>query len=103
MLNYNPPKSKAVIFGSYDISYAGNVRGAFIINGSKSSKFGFGFTIKKITLDITHRAGAVNPANTRLRLISHGKRTKPLLVYLMITTHSSFHLILLLTNTTALE
>ena len=72
LLNYNP-KSKAVIFGSYDISYAGNVRGAFIINGSKSSKFGFGFTIKKITLDITHRAGAVNAANTRLRLISHGK------------------------------
>ena len=73
LLNYNPPKSKAVIFGSYDISYAGNVRGAFIINGSKSNKFGFGFTIKKITLDITHRAGAVNPANTRLRLITHGK------------------------------
>ena len=72
LLNYNL-KSKAVIFGSYDISYAGNVRGAFIINGSKSSKFGFGFTIKKITLDITHRAGAVNAANTRLRLISHGK------------------------------
>ena len=73
LLNYNPPKSKAVILGSYDISYAGNVRGAFIINGSKSSKFGFGFTIKKITLDITHRAGAVNAANTRLRLITHGK------------------------------
>ena len=73
MLNYNPPKSKAVIFGSYDISYADNVRGAFIINGSKSSKFGFGFTVKKITLDITHRAGAVNAANTRLRLITHGK------------------------------
>ena len=72
LLNYNP-KSKAVIFGNYDISYAGNVRGAFIINGSKSSKFGFDFTVKKITLDITHRAGAVNAANTRLRLITHGK------------------------------
>ena len=49
------------------------MRGAFIINGSKSSKFGFDFTVKKITLDITHRAGAVNAANTRLRLITHGK------------------------------
>ena len=73
LLNYNPPKSKAVILGNYDISYAGNVRGAFIINGSKSSKFGFDFTIKKITLDITHRAGAVNAANTRLRLITPEK------------------------------
>ena len=73
LLNYNPPKSKAVIFGSYNIKYAGNLRGAFIINGSKSNKFGFSFTIKKITLDITHRVGAVNAANTRLRLISHGK------------------------------
>ena len=72
-LLYNPPKSKAVIFGSYNIKYAGNLRGAFIINGSKSNKFGFSFTIKKITLDITHRVGAVNAANTRLRLISHGK------------------------------
>ena len=101
-LLYNPPKSKAVIFGSYNIKYAGNLRGAFIINGSESNKFGFSFTIKKITLDITHRVGAVNAANTRLRLISHGKERTASGVF--NDNHALiFHLILLLTNTTALE
>ena len=73
LLNYNL-KSKTVIFGKYDRARVGNVKGPFIINDSNSNKFGFDFTIKKITLHITHRTGVVNAANTRLQLyIIRGK------------------------------
>ena len=69
LLNYNP-KSKAVIFGKYDKGNAGTTKGAFIINDSNYIKFGFDFTVKKITLHVTHYNAAVNAANTRLRLES---------------------------------
>ena len=72
LLNYNP-KSKAVIFGNYDGTRVGNVKEPFTINDSNTFNFGFDYTIKKITLHVTHRTGAVNAANTRLRLISRGK------------------------------
>ena len=45
LLNYNPPKSKTVIFGKYNKT-SGDY---FTINGSNIFKFGFDFTIKKIT------------------------------------------------------
>ena len=52
LLNYNPPKSKAVIFGQYDKN-----SGNFTINDSDTFKFGFDFTIKKITFNVKHRTG----------------------------------------------
>ena len=64
LLNYNPPKSKTVIFGKYNKT-SGDY---FTINGSNIFKFGFDFTIKKITFNIKHRTGVVNPANTRLQV-----------------------------------
>ena len=68
-------KSKAVIFGKYDRGRAGTTKGAFIINDSNFIKFGFDFTIKKITLHITHYNAAVNAANTRLQLSSGKEQT----------------------------
>ena len=73
LLNYNP-KSKTVIFGKYDRVNVSNLKGYFIINDSDTNMFGFDFTIKKITLHVTHRNGAVNAASTRLRLYIYGKR-----------------------------
>ena len=64
LLNYNPPKSKAVIFGKYNKT-SGDY---FTINDSNANMFGFDFTIKKITFHIKHRTGVVNPANTRLQV-----------------------------------
>ena len=64
LLNYNPPKSKTVIFGKYDKT-SGKY---FTINDSNIFKFGFDFTIKKITFNVKHRTGVVNAANTRLRV-----------------------------------
>ena len=63
LLNYNP-KSKAVIFGKYNKT-SGDY---FTINDSDTFKFGFDFTIKKITFNVKHRTGVVNAANTRLRV-----------------------------------
>ena len=40
----------------------------FTINDSRTFKFGFDFTIKKITFNVKHRTGVVNAANTRLRV-----------------------------------
>ena len=74
LLNYNP-KSKAVIFGKYDRGRTGTTQGAFIINDSNYIKFGFDFTVKKITLHITHYNAVVNAANTRLRLSSGKEQT----------------------------
>ena len=63
LLNYNPPKSKAVILGKYNKTTTG-----FRINDSDTFKFGFDFTIKKITFNVKHRTGVINAANTRLRV-----------------------------------
>ena len=68
LLNYNPPKSKTVIFGQYD-----KTSGNFTINDSDTFKFGFDFTIKKITFNVKHRTGVVNAANTRLRVRTVGR------------------------------
>ena len=68
LLNYNP-KSKAVIFGKYDKT-SGKM---FTINDSNIFKFGFDFTIKKITFNVKHRTGVVNAANTRLRVNTIGR------------------------------
>ena len=70
LLNYNPPKSKTVIFGKYNKT-SGDY---FTINDSNTFRFGFDFTIKKITFNVKHRTGVINAANTRLKLdIIHGK------------------------------
>ena len=69
LLNYNPPKSKTVIFGKYDKT-SGKY---FTINDSNIFKFGFDFTIKKITFNVKHRTGVVNAANTRLRVQTIGR------------------------------
>ena len=57
LLNYNPPKSKAVIFGNYDSTRNPHLfqKGLFQINDAKHNVFGFDFTIKKITLTIISR------------------------------------------------
>ena len=75
LLNYNPPKSKAVIFGNYDSSRRVAVfpKGPFIINDSQFNVFGFDFTIKKITLTIISKTMGSNPANARLHLRASGK------------------------------
>ena len=73
LLNYNP-KSKAVIFGNYDLNRSTAVfpKGPFVINDAKHNVFGFDFTIKKITLTIFSETIGSNPANARLRLYIYG-------------------------------
>ena len=68
LLNHNP-KSKAVILGKYNKT-SGHY---FTINDSDTFKFGFDFTIKKITFNVKHRTGVVNAANTRLRVHTIGR------------------------------
>ena len=68
LLNYNL-KSKTVIFGKYNKT-SGDY---FTINDSRTFKFGFDFTIKKITFNVKHRTGVVNAANTRLRVRTIGR------------------------------
>ena len=68
LLNYNP-KSKTVIFGKYDKT-SGKM---LTINDSNIFKFGFDFTIKKITFNVKHRTGVVNAANTRLQVHTIGR------------------------------
>ena len=74
LLNYNPPKSKAVIFGNYDSTRNPHLfqKGLFQINDAKHNVFGFDFTIKKITLTIISSTIGSNPANARLRLYIYG-------------------------------
>ena len=74
LLNYNPPKSKAVIFGNYDSTRNPHLfqKGLFQINDAKHNVFGFDFTIKKITLTIISQTIGSNPANVRLRLYIYG-------------------------------
>ena len=65
LLNYNPPKSKAVILGNYSSS------GGYVINGVIKTNyyiFGFDFTIKKITFQIISRDGTIIPSNTYIHL-----------------------------------
>ena len=83
LLNYNPPKSKAVIFGNYDSSRRVAVfpKGPFIINDSQFNVFGFDFTIKKITLTIISSTMGSNPANARLHLRASGKELNASGVY----------------------
>ena len=69
LLNYNPPKSKTVILGKYNKT-SGDY---FTINDSRTFKFGFDFTIKKITFNVKHRTGVVNAANTRLQVHTVGR------------------------------
>ena len=69
LLNYNPPKSKTVILGKYNKT-SGEM---FTINDSNIFKFGFDFTIKKITFNVKHRTGVVNAANTRLQVHTVGR------------------------------
>ena len=45
----------------------------FTINDSNIFKFGFDFTIKKITFNVKHRTGVVNAANTRLQVHTVGR------------------------------
>ena len=45
----------------------------FTINDSNIFKFGFDFTIKKITFNVKHRTGLINAANTRLRVHTIGR------------------------------
>ena len=72
LLNYNL-KSKTVIFGKYDRVNGSIIEGYFKINDSDTNIFGFDFTLKKITLHVTHYKVPVNPASTRLRLYIYGK------------------------------
>ena len=69
LLNYNPPKSKTVIFGKYNKTNSEY----FTINDSSTFKFGFDFTIKKITFNVKHRTGVINAANTRLQVHTVGR------------------------------
>ena len=65
LLNYNPPKSKAVILGNYSSS------GGYVINGIITTNyyiFGFDFAIKKITFQIISRDGSIIPSNTYIHL-----------------------------------
>ena len=83
LLNYNPPKSKAVIFGNYDLNRSTAVfpKGPFVINDAQHNVFGFDFTIKKITLTIFSETMGSNPANARLRLRASGKELNASGVY----------------------
>ena len=84
LLNYNPPKSKTVIFGNYDLNRSTAVfpKGPFVINDAQHNVFGFDFTIKKITLTIFSETMGSNPANARLRLyIAPGKELNASGVY----------------------
>ena len=77
LLNYNPPKSKAVIHGLY--TWQSNGRGTFTIDGDATNDdtvFGFDFTIKKVTLSVRLFRSRVIPQNTRVRLSSNGKEQR---------------------------
>ena len=74
LLNYNPPKSKAVIFGNYDSTRNPHLfqKGLFQINDAKHNVFGFELYNKKNTLTIISQTIGSNPANARLRLYIYG-------------------------------
>ena len=77
LLNYNPPKSKAVIHGLY--TWQSNGRGTFTIDGDATNDdtvFGFDFTIKKVTLSVRLFRSRVIPQNTRVCLSSNEKEQR---------------------------
>ena len=77
LLNYNPPKSKAVIHGLY--TWQSNGRGTFTIDGDVTNDdtvFGFDFTIKKVTLSVRLFRSRVIPQNTRVHLSSNEKEQR---------------------------
>ena len=77
LLNYNPPKSKAVIHGLY--TWQSNGRGTFTIDGDATNDdtvFGFDFTIKKVTLSVRLFRSRVIPQNTRVHLSSNEKEQR---------------------------
>ena len=84
LLNYNPPKSKAVIFGDYKKATKSELE-HFSINGvTNYHVFGFDFTVKKVTLHVLRRDGVYIPQNTRilLQILKAGKSQRAFGVYL---------------------
>ena len=76
LLNYNPPKSKAVIHGLYTMQSDGST---FTIDGDVTNDdtvFGFDFTIKKVTLSVRLFRSRVIPQNTRVCLSSNEKEQR---------------------------
>ena len=72
LLNYNP-KSKAVIFGQYKKA-TDSERQIFRINNETAHHvFGFGFTVKKITLHFTIRDGPILPENSSVIITASSK------------------------------
>ena len=67
LLNYNP-KSKAVIFGEYQKGGGYQPPKFTIIDDHLYRIFGFDFTVKKVTLQVTIRDGPIFAVNTRIRL-----------------------------------
>ena len=68
LLNYNP-KSKAIFFGQYQKGEGYQPEKFTIIGDQLYHIFGFDFTVKKVTLQVTLRDGPIVPANTRIRLV----------------------------------
>ena len=76
LLNYNPPKSKAVIHGLYTMQSDGRT---FTIDGDTTNDetvFGFDLTIKKVTLRIRLRRGRIIAQKIRACLSSGGKEQR---------------------------
>ena len=71
LLNY--PKSKAVIFGQYQKETKSKAPIFQINNETAHHVFGFGFTVKKITLHFTVRDGPIVPENTRVIITASSK------------------------------
>ena len=71
LLNY--PKSKAVIFGQYQKETKSKAPIFQINNETAHHVFGFGFTVKKITLHVTIRDGPIFPLNTSVIITTSSK------------------------------
>ena len=73
LLNY--PKSKAVIFGQYKKATSSESETFRINNETGYHVFGFGFTVKKITLHFTVRDGPIVPVNTSVMIKASSKKS----------------------------
>ena len=71
LLNY--PKSKAVILGQYQKETKSKAPIFQINNETAHHVFGFGFTVKKITLHVTIRDGPIFPLNTSVIITASSK------------------------------
>ena len=71
LLNY--PKSKAVILGQYQKETKSKAPIFQINNETAHHVFGFGFTVKKITLHVTIRDGPIFPLNTSVIITTSSK------------------------------